>query len=98
MKVRFQMFPYFFCLLDGPWLGSDGQSQSIGIFPLQSQRWTKSIASEASCGRVSDGQSQSIGILLLQFFFVPYIRLVKVYTIKIKTLDFFRRPRILFAN
>ena len=67
MRARFQMFPYFFCLLDGPWLGSDGQSQSIGIFPLQ-------------------------------FFFVRYILLVKVYTIKIKTLDFFRRPRILFAN
>ena len=69
-------------LLDGPWLGSDGQSQSIGILP-----WLG-----------SDGQSQSIGILLVQFFFVPYIHLVKVYTIKIKTLDFFRRPRILFAN
>ena len=97
MKVRFQMFPYFFCLLDGPWLGSDGQSQSIGIFP-----WLG-----------SDGQSQSIGIFPLQsqrwtksihrnptvaVFFVPYIHLVKVYTIKIKTLDFFRRPRFLFAN
>ena len=82
MKVRFQMFPYFFCLLDGPWLGSDGQSQSIGIFPLQSQRWTKSIH-----------RNPTVAV-----FFVRYIRLVKVYTIKIKTLDFFRRPRILFAN
>ena len=42
VKVYFQKSTFLF-LLDGPWLGSDGQSQSIGIFPLQSQRWTKSI-------------------------------------------------------
>jgi len=72
------------------------------VNPSESSRgWAamdKVNPSESSRCRVSDGQSQSIGILLLQFFFVPYIHLVKVYTIKIKTLDFFRRPRILFAN
>ena len=43
VKVYFQKSTFFMFLLDGPWLGSDGQSQSIGIFPWQSQRWTKSI-------------------------------------------------------
>ena len=43
MKVYFQKSTFFMFLLDGPWLGSDGQSQSIGSLLWQSQRWTKSI-------------------------------------------------------
>ena|GEM_PF-386252 len=64
VKVYFQKSTFLF-LLDGPWLGSDGPSQSIGILP-----WLGSDGQSQSIGILpwlgSDGQSQSIGIFPLQ--------------------------------